>query len=108
MRSAPLAHGTNWHRRIGCLPGGTTSVHGDEEPAETSRTFSGTDLIHAGVPIAGAHQGQTVRTQPIAVLEGANAVLVNRTGLRTHSGEVELFLLVFPKYRRRDERHDLV
>ena len=84
--------------------------HADEEPAvpDALALSVGADLIHAVVPIAGAHQGQSVGTQPIAVLQGANAVLVNGAGLLTHGGQVEVFLLLFAKYRRRDERHDLI
>src|SRR5881227_3366940 len=44
--------------------------HGDEEPAvpDTLALAVGTDLIHAVVPVAGAHQGQTVRPEPVALL----------------------------------------
>ena len=68
----------------------------------------GAYLIHAVVPITGAHEGQSVGTQPIAVLQRANAVFVNGASLLTHCGQVEVFLLLLAKYRRRDERYDFI
>src|SRR6185295_19777560 len=66
------------------------------------------DLIHAVVPITGAHERQSMGTQPIAMLQRTNAVFINSALLLTHRGQVEIFLLLFGKDWRRDERYDLI
>ena len=51
-------------------------------------------LIHAVVPVAGAHERQSVRPEPIAVLKSAHAVLVERASLLADRRQVEILLLV--------------
>jgi hypothetical protein len=41
-----------------------------------------------------------VGTQPIAMFQRANAEPVNGASLPTHCGQIEVFLLLFAKYRR--------
>src|SRR4029453_4157815 len=63
--------------------------HADEEPSVPNplALSVGANLIHAVVPVAGAHERQSVGTQPIAVLQRANTVLVDRATLVTHCGQ---------------------
>jgi hypothetical protein len=68
----------------------------------------GSDLVHAVVPIAGAHQGQTVRAEPVAVFQRAHAVFVHRPRLPTHLRQVEVLFLVRPQHRGVEERHRLI
>src|ERR1043166_5528282 len=73
--------------------------NGDEEPPvpNTLALSKCADLIHAVVPIASAHERQSMGTQLIAVLQRSNTVFVDGTSLLTHRGQVEIFLLIFGK-----------
>ena len=61
----------------------------------------GADLVHAVVPVAGAHQRQAVRPELQAVLQRSHAVLVHRPGHVAHFGEAVILLLFGLQDRRR-------
>ena len=85
--------------RRAARPGRRTRVSvASDEPAvpDALALAVGADLVHAVVPVAGAHQRQAVRPEPVAVLQRAHAVLVDRPGLVAHGGQVVVLLLVGP------------
>src|SRR5262249_14071771 len=64
--------------------------------ALTARTYH----VHSIVPVATAHEGQTMRTKPEAMLNGAQTVFVERAGLRSNLRQfVALFFVSLQRWR---------
>src|SRR5262249_31409391 len=82
---------------------------GDQEPADPDALAlaTGADAVHAVVPVAGAHQRQAVRTEAQAVLQSANAVLVQAPVLAGPLRQTVIVLALRRQLRPGQERHAL-
>ena len=99
-------------RLVGTAVGdfGERVQYGDEKPTvpDAFALAVRADLVHAVVPIAGAHQGQAVGPELVAVLQGAHAVLVDTAHLLAHARNIVVVFLIRPQHRGFQERHVLV
>jgi hypothetical protein len=75
---------------------GKVLEHRQQEPAEPDAFTAAfrADAVHAVVPVAAAHERQSVSAESASVLDGAEAMLVDRAGLSRCSGNAIIFILL--------------
>src|SRR5262249_22586290 len=75
---------------------GECPQHTEEEPAvpDTLALAFSPDPIHPIIPIARAHQRQTVSAEPITTFQGTHAMLVDCANVVAHAGKVKVLFLI--------------